>query len=244
VSSLLGAVAFLTRVPVRTTRASAASVERSVAWFPVVGALVGLAVAAGYALALLALPRLPAAALAVAAGVVVTGALHEDGLADVADAFGAGRDREQTSRILDDPRVGTFGALAVAASFVLRTSALAALGPRGAAGALAAAHALSRAAMVGLLHLAPGAGRGLGARYAPAATRSRTVIALASGAALGAVALGPWALAAGVLAGGAASLAGRAARRKIGGITGDVLGAAQQGAEAAVLLLCAAVFGA
>ena len=173
----------------------------------------------------------------------LTGALHEDGLADVADAFGAGRDREQTMRILHDPRLGTFGALAVAASFVLRTSALAALGPRDAAGALAAAHAFSRAAMVGLLYLAPAAGRGLGARYARAATRARTGIALASGAALGAVALGAWALPAGALAAVAASLAGRTARRRIGGITGDVLGAAQQGAEVAVLLLCAAVFG-
>ena len=106
---LLGAVSFLTRVPTGTGAVQPAEMARFVPWFPLVGALVGAAVGGLYAGASALLPPLAAAAVAVTAGVAVTGAFHEDGLGDTADAFVGGVDREDTLRILEDPRLGTFG---------------------------------------------------------------------------------------------------------------------------------------
>jgi adenosylcobinamide-GDP ribazoletransferase len=161
VKGLLGAVSFLTRVPTGTGARRPEELAGSVPWFPVVGAGVGLAVAAVYGGARLALPPLPAAALAVVAGICLTGAFHEDGLGDTADAFAGGWDRESTARILKDPRLGTFGVLAVAGSLLLRVAAVAALAPAAALAALPAAHALSRAAAVAAMTALPvGPGRG------------------------------------------------------------------------------------
>ena len=142
---LLGAVSFLTRVPVGGGIREAGELAGSVPWFPVVGAGVGLAEAGVYAGARMLLPPLVAASLAVVAGILLTGAFHEDGLGDTADAFAGGWDRESTIRILKDPRLGTFGVLAVAAGLLLRVGAVAALAPGAALAALPAAHALSRA---------------------------------------------------------------------------------------------------
>ena len=111
VTGLRGAVTFLTRVPIGYA-AVEIDLARSVPFVPVVGALVGLAVAGADIGVGAVLPRLPAAALAVTVGVVLTGALHEDGLADTADALGA-RDRADVLRILRDPAHGTYGVLAL-----------------------------------------------------------------------------------------------------------------------------------
>jgi adenosylcobinamide-GDP ribazoletransferase len=144
-NGLRGAVALLTRVRVRTD-ARPETVASSIPWFPVVGCGVGAAVAVVYILLRALLPGLPAAAAAVAAGVALTGALHEDGLGDVADAFGGSSDAKEALRILADARLGTYGVIAVTTSLLLRAGTLAALDPWAAAAALPAAHALSRAA--------------------------------------------------------------------------------------------------
>ena len=171
---LLGAVSFLTRVPTGTGARPAEELARFVPWFPVVGAGVGLAVAGVYAGALQLLPPLPAAAVAVVAGVCLTGAFHEDGLGDTADAFAGGWDRDSTLRILQDPRLGTFGVLAVAASLLLRVAAVAALAPAAALAALPAAHALSRAGAVATMAALPVAsGTGLGATSTRSLSRRR-----------------------------------------------------------------------
>ena len=86
-----------------------------------------MVVAGGYVLLVEVLPGLAAAALAVTLGIVITGALHEDGLADTVDAFGAGGGPEETLRILKDPTHGTYGVIALVLSIVLRVLALAAL---------------------------------------------------------------------------------------------------------------------
>jgi adenosylcobinamide-GDP ribazoletransferase len=241
VKGLLGAVSFLTRVPTGTGARRPEELATSVPWFPVVGAGVGLVVAAVYGGARLALPPLPAATLAVVAGICLTGAFHEDGLGDTADAFAGGWDRESTTRILKDPRLGTFGVLAVAASLLLRVAAVAALAPAAALAALPAAHALSRAAAVAAMTALPVAGEtGLGASYALARNRRRALAGAAAGLAVALALLGPaaaWAAAATALA---AWLLGRLARRRIGGVTGDVLGAIQQLGEVLVLLAAAA----
>src|SRR4029077_501094 len=108
---------------------------------------VGLVGAAAYWLAHAAgLPSLSAAALALAATLLVTGALHEDGLADVADGFGGGATRERKLEIMDDSRIGTFGVCALILSFMLRVAALTNLGDPGlVAAVLVAAHAAGRA---------------------------------------------------------------------------------------------------
>lgn len=212
---------------------------RAVAWFPVVGALVGLAVAGVYAVTHLVLPPLGAAALAVAAGVVLTGGFHEDGLADVADAAGGWTVAER-QRILDDPRHGTYGVLALVLSVTVRLVALGAVAPASAIGALVAAHALGRAAAVALMAIGPVAGRGLGASYARHLTRSRAAVAVGAGVAVAGIGLGVWAGAAAGLAAAVVLAVRRWARRALDGVTGDSLGACEQLTETAVLLLAAA----
>jgi adenosylcobinamide-GDP ribazoletransferase len=240
-NGFLGAVSFLTRVPTGTGTRPPEELARSVPWFPVVGAGVGLAVAAVYAGARQLLPSLPAATVAVVAGICLTGAFHEDGLGDTADAFAGGWDRDSTLRILDDPRLGTFGVLAVAASMALRVAAVAALAPAAALAALPAAHALSRAAAVATMTALPAAGgSGLGASYLRALSRRRALAGAAAGVAVALALLGVAALWAAAAAALAALLLGRLARRRIGGVTGDVLGAVQQLGEILVLLAAAA----
>jgi adenosylcobinamide-GDP ribazoletransferase len=237
VRDLLGAVAFLTRVPTGGGARRPEELARSVPWFPVVGAGVGLAVAGVYAGAGALLPPLPAAAVAVVAGVCLTGAFHEDGLGDTADALVGHHDREDTVRILQDPRLGTFGVLAVAASLLLRVAAVAALAPAAALAALPAAHALSRAAAVATMAaLPPAAGTGLGASYARALSGRGALAGTAAGLAVALALLGGAAVWAAAVAALAAFLLGRLARRRLGGVTGDVLGAVQQLGEVLVLL--------
>ena len=182
-----------------------------------------------------------AALLAVAAQVLLTGGLHEDGLADIADGFGGGRTRADKLRILRDSRIGSFGAMALMLALLARIGALAALAsPALVAAALIAAGAASRAALpVIMVSIAPARDEGL----AVAAGRPHPLRAAAGAAIaiLAALAVLPPAMAtAGLVAAAGAALAtGLLARRQIGGHTGDVLGAAQQLAEIAFLLATA-----
>jgi adenosylcobinamide-GDP ribazoletransferase len=240
VSGFAGAVSLLTRFPVGQ-RGDPPGLARAVPWFPVVGLAVGAAIAASYVALGWLLPPLPAAAMATLAGAVLTGAFHEDGLADVADAFAGGWTRERRLEILDDPRLGTFGALALAGTFVVRVTAIAALDSWSALALLPAAHATSRVAGVLLMRRLPlAAPDGLGASYAAALAPRGEAAAIASGAAVAVALVGPWAAPVLALCALAAVSVGAWARAKIGGITGDVLGATQQLSELAVLLMGAA----
>jgi adenosylcobinamide-GDP ribazoletransferase len=233
----LGAVSLLTRVP--ATRG--ADTERALPWLPVVGALLGTAGAGVYAVARLVLPPFVAASLAVSLLVLLTGALHEDGLADTADAFGAGADRARTLEILKDPRHGTYGVLALVLSILLRIGTLAVMSGWIAAAVLPAAQALSRATAPSMMWLLPAAKpAGLGASYAEHLTLRRVVASVVAAVAIGIAVLGLWTLPAILVVTAAAILVGRLALTKIGGTTGDVLGAAQQLSEIAVLVLMAA----
>ena len=238
---LLGAVSFLTRVPTGTGERRVQELAGFVPWFPVVGAGVGLVVGAVYAGGRELLPPLPAATVAVVAGIGLTGAFHEDGLGDTADAFMGHHDRDGTIRILKDPRLGTFGVLAVAASLLLRVGAVAALAPGAALAALPAAHALSRAVAVAAMTALPAAGdTGLGASYVLALSRRRALAGAVAGLAIALALLGVTAVWAAAAAAVAAALLGRLAVRRIGGVTGDVLGAVQQLGEMLVLLAAVA----
>jgi adenosylcobinamide-GDP ribazoletransferase len=203
-----------------------------------VGLLVGLAGALAYACAAaLGLPPLPAAVLAVAVAVWLTGAMHEDGLGDLADGLG-GATRAKKLEIMRDPRVGSFGVIAIVLALLARVGALAALaGPAPVAAALLAAGAVSRAAMpVAMLALPQARDDGLAQRAGrphPARVGAGVAIAILVGLLLLAPPVAIGALLAATLA---ACLVALHARRTLGGITGDVLGAIQQTAEIAFLL--------
>jgi adenosylcobinamide-GDP ribazoletransferase len=215
------------------------------AWsFPAAGLLVG-AVGALVLLAAvrLGMPPLLASCWVLAAQVWLTAGLHEDGLADTADGFGGGRDRERRLLIMRDSRIGSFGALALLLSGAIRLSAVATLAthpPGRATLALLAAGLLSRAGSLPPLLLLPSARRdGLGHAFAPG-TRGPVLLGLAAALA-GVFLLLPPPLAvmadAGML--GTSLAVTVLARRKIGGHTGDVAGAAILCAECVVLSVLA-----
>lgn len=237
--AFLGALTFLTRIPLRLRRPP--ELTAAVAWFAVVGALVG-ALVGGVAAGLGELvPAFVAGTVAVLVGVLTTGAFHEDGLADVADAFAGGWTPEQRLTILDDPRHGTYGVAALAGSLVLRAGTLASLvsvGPAVAFAGAVTAHTVARASAVGLMAFLPTARRdGLGVDYVHDLARTRVAAAVLSGLAIGGAATGWWIVpvaAAGIVA---AACTGWLAMRKIGGISGDVLGATEQVAECLALVV-------
>lgn len=233
------ATSFLTRVPMGVGEVSDERLARSVPWFPAVGALVGLVVAGVYIGVSAAGPPLLAAALAVAAGVVVTGGFHEDGMADVADALG-GRDPEESRRILKDPRLGTYGVLALVLGVVTRIAAVSGLDAWTALAAIPAAHVLARSGALALMISARTPTPGLGASYVGALRRRDAFVGLALGAALAAAAVGAWTVI-GVVAviAPAAGISALAARR-FDGLSGDALGAVEQLGEILFLALAAA----
>jgi adenosylcobinamide-GDP ribazoletransferase len=241
VRGLLGATSFLTRVRVPPTASAPHDLARAALWFPVVGGLLGLGLAGVYGAARLGLPPFVAALLTLGVGMLLTGALHEDGLGDSADALGGGWSRDDALRILKDPTLGTYGVLAIGMSVLLRVGALATLDGWTAAAVLPGAHALSRATSVGLLAwLPPARERGLAAAYAAAMTWRRGLAALGVGLLVAAVSLGIWALPGAALAGLGGWGVGRFAVQKLDMVTGDILGAVQQTGEVLVLLLGAA----
>ncbi len=235
--SLIAALQFLTRVPIRLRREP--SLSKTVAWFPVAGAIIGAAVG-GVAAGMWHLTTpLVAAAVAIAFGLLVTGAFHEDGLGDVADAFGGGWTVERRLEILKDSRHGTYGVAAISTSIVVRIVSLGAMpGPLDMFTAALAAHTMARVAavgMAGIMKLATNTG--LGADYGRSSTPLRAGIGCAAGIAITAVAVGWWAAPLAATALVAAAATGLLARRKIGGISGDVLGAAEQVAECLCLVV-------
>lgn len=236
-TGLRDAAAFLTTVPAGAARPDLA---RSVPWFPVVGLAIGAVVGGVYVALAFVLPLLVAGAIAVLAGVLLTGALHEDALADTADALGA-REPSEALRIMKDPTHGTYGIVALVLSLLLRTGATAELHIT-ALGVLPAAHALSRGASVVLLGtLRPAGTDGIGASYAAAVSRRRAVATGVLAAVLATAAGGPWTLA-GVAAVAVVTFAmARFAVRRFGGLTGDVAGAVQQVCELVVLVPAAAL---
>jgi adenosylcobinamide-GDP ribazoletransferase len=236
-SGLLGAVQFLTRVPIRLK----APVEhaRVVPWFGIVGVLIGAAVG-GVAAGLSELvPTAVAAVCAIVVGLLITGAFHEDGLADVADAFGGGWTIERRLEILKDSRHGTYGVAALSSSIVLRVVCAASIAAPGALFAtFVAAHGLGRVSAVVAMKAAPPATEsGLGVSAASSLRPGPTILGL--GAAVGGVAVvcGWWVLPfLGVAVAGTAAVVVLAVR-KIGGLAGDVLGAVEQVVECLVLVI-------
>jgi adenosylcobinamide-GDP ribazoletransferase len=242
VRGLGAAVTLLTRVPVATADWDRRDLSRSVKWMPFVGGIIGLAIAGAYVALASLMPATIAAGLAVTFGVLLTGAFHEDGLADTVDAFGGGTDRDDILRIMKDPRHGTYGVLALVLSVVVRVVALATLGSAAALTVLPAAHALSRGCAIGLMAAFPPAvGEGLGAAHADPGVRRQVVVGIMFSVGVGLVTLGWWVGPFAVLAAAGAAMMGLRARKHISGYTGDVLGATQQLAEISLMVLGASL---
>lgn len=231
--TLLSAISFLTVIP--AGRASIAP-GRAAALFPLIGAALGAAGAAIYLAAGAALPSAIASLLVVAFWTGITGVLHEDGLADVADAFRAGRSQAKMLAILKDSRIGTFGAVAIVLSLVARWQAIEHLDTANIWPVLIASQAVPRAAIVALAWVSRPAGTGLGLAFSSTLTTPAALIAIAQGLAA--------ALACGLRPGLVIALGSYVVIRgaqayfyqRIGGINGDCLGATEQMLEIFILV--------
>jgi adenosylcobinamide-GDP ribazoletransferase len=236
--SATAAVTFLTAAPLgRRIQVGEDDLRRGAVLFPVIGALVGAMAGLVSWGATFALPPLVAAVLGVAVGVLVTAALHVDGLADVADGIGAVLAGRDPSAAMRDPRLGTFGGAALTLDLILKTSVLTSLlaGPRFPLELLAAA-ALARVAPLvlgmALPYIGPASGSGRWTnRVGPGTLLAATAIA----SAVGVGSIGPAFLA--MLAVGAlvTALLGRWSAVHLGGVTGDVFGASAELTETLAL---------
>lgn len=246
----LAACNFLTRLPLSRWASGGASPDiappslADAAWaFPLVGLVIGAIGGIAYWIAVaFALPTLAAALIAVAATALVTGGLHEDGLADMIDGCGGGTTRDDKLAIMRDSRTGAYGVLALIFSVGLRVAALANIGTRWhVIGALVAAHALGRGVLPAALRgLPPARNDGLGATAGRPA-QGAVLLALGIASVLALLGTGiPVGLSAAIAACVIAIAIAKLAQRQIGGQTGDVLGAIEQGAETAALLAVAA----
>jgi adenosylcobinamide-GDP ribazoletransferase len=241
---LKAAILFLTRLRYGPAPPVDGASIAGAAWaFPIAGIIVAAIGALVYWLAYrLGLPPLPCAALSVAATMLVTGALHEDGLADTIDGFGGGRSREQKLDIMRDSRTGAYGVCALVLAIILRVSALASLAtPALVVPALFAAHGAARAVLPAFMMFVPPARTsGLSAAAGEPPTESAgaaavlgiVILGLCLGFGLGLAALIALLVAAALLAWLSLS--------EIDGQTGDVLGAVEQVGEIIVLLVALA----
>jgi adenosylcobinamide-GDP ribazoletransferase len=244
-ADVVACIGFYTRIPVPRSVPLPVSFAAAQWAAPVAGLVVGLTGALAMSAALwLGLPLTVAAVVALAATMLLTGALHEDGAADVGDGFGGGATLERKLEIMRDSRIGTYGVGVLILSLMARWSALAALAAAGGwviAIGLVAAHVAGRALMPAfMLHVAPARGDGLSAgvgRVPPTAAIAALL--------LGALALLPGGLAFAFATSCLLVIWFLALQqlclRQIGGQTGDVLGALEQGGEIIVLFSACAL---
>ncbi|MEM1151488.1 MAG: adenosylcobinamide-GDP ribazoletransferase [Pseudomonadota bacterium] len=236
-ASFLLAIQFLTRVPVGSDRLyTPKRLAASVRYYPLVGVLIGCVSAAMFLASSLVVPQTVAILLAIATGLLVTGAFHEDGLADTFDGVGGGLTREKALEIMKDSRLGTYGTLALVTALALKASAFVAMSPSLIPAALVAGHGLSRVSSILVIATSryvrdEGTGKPVAGGLSPISL----VVALLTGGVIIAgwtVLQTPFALA--LALGGL--LLGHLLMRlffepKLGGYTGDTLGAVQQASE-------------
>ncbi|QDM33500.1 adenosylcobinamide-GDP ribazoletransferase [Tardiphaga sp. vice352] len=242
--SLLDAIRFLTIVRVRDTASATAPdwLARAMKYFPVVGLGIGLVSALILLIANEFVSAVIAALLAISASIILTSALHEDGLADTADAFGGGWTIEKRMAIMKDSRIGSYGALALGLGVALRVAAISDMPMWAGPAALIAAHAAARAAPAFVMNRLRYAGNtaAMKVSYAEAPVRSgelrfALVVVLLAMLPLALISLS--AVLVGLLCGAAlAFVLTRWSRHMLGGYTGDVLGAVEQVFEIGFLL--------
>jgi adenosylcobinamide-GDP ribazoletransferase len=233
------AFAFLSRLPVGGHPYTAREWSWAAGYFPLVGAALGVGYAAAFA-ALRPLGDLAAAVMTIGLSMALTGALHEDGLADTCDALGGASDPDRVLEILKDSRIGTFGACALVVSIAGRAALLERLGPR-AFWAIPLVACVSRTGPVWLLWLLPYASRpsvaksAIFADIAPPQVSLATLTSVAIAALLVACHVTSFLRVAALFGAVAVAVASTARiyQRRLGGITGDFLGATEQVSELA-----------
>lgn len=231
----LAAAQFLTRVPIRLR--TAPDLAAAVPWFPVVGAFIGAAVGVTAVGLMEMVPASVAATVAIIVGVMITGAFHEDGLADTTDALG-GMTPERRREILKDSRHGSYGVAAMCSTIVLRIVCVASLGPAAAFAGLVAAHTLGRGAAVAAMVTARSAPHeGLGADYTRVLSRRSAVVGVLAALTISALVSGWWVGPLACAAAIGAVVVVRLAHRSFDGISGDLLGAVEQVGECLVLIV-------
>jgi adenosylcobinamide-GDP ribazoletransferase len=242
-ADFLAAIQFLTRIPLPFPPYAGDSLTRAVKFFPLAGLLIGSAAALLHLLLAPHLPRLVAALLIITFLVLITGCFHEDGLADTADGFGGGWNREQVLVILKDSRIGSYGGTALALSLLARVLLLASLPLAHIPQYLITAHVLCRWTTLPLsYYLAPARAQtdapvaGQGARIARLTTRGTLIAGSVFSLAVSILALRSHATPAIAAALLVTLLSGLYYQRRLGGITGDCFGATNQLAEIAVYL--------
>ena len=244
--SLIAAIRFLTRLPMPGPATMATDLPAAIGWFPLVGALVGVAIAGAYLGLAQWWPPSIAAVLAVAGGLLLTGGFHEDAVSDAADGLGGGTDRERTVAIMHDSRVGAFGVMGLWVLLTLRWAALMAAGAAGVDVLLmfVLASAWGRWTAAPLLRFLPPVSDGLAKDVHASGGNTPLVIATLLIAAVS-IALHwygcPRVPLAAVVALGTTAIWGLYLRCRLGGQSGDLLGAGNQFTEAAVLLTLLAV---
>jgi len=242
----LTALMFLTRIPVPAWVGRCATRRnQSARYFPLAGLVVGAISALTYVAAATLVPHGVAVALALVAAVLATGALHEDGFADTCDGLGGGQSREQALRIMQDSRLGAYGAIGVALLLILRFVALASFAPVLVAPVLLAGHAASRfypVLLIGLLPYARIEG-GKSKSFAGSVGTLDAAIALALGLAPLVALFSPRDWLAFVPPLAACGWLGHRFKVRLGGYTGDCLGATQQVCEIVFYLSLLAITG-
>lgn len=232
------ALQFLTRIPIPSgITFTQQRFEAGIRYYPLVGCIVGSIAAAVYALSASALPSAVAVLLSTAATLLVTGAFHEDGLADTFDGVGGGTDRQRTLEIMKDSRIGTYGACALGIILLLKLASLSALAaPQVIVASLVAGHCLSRISSVAVIATSHYArDHGTGKPVASNVTFSTVVVTSASGF-LCCWAMLNWIEPLALFTGLGGAIAGHIAMRllfekRLSGYTGDTLGAVQQVSE-------------
>ncbi len=251
------ATQFLTRLPTPSREFESSWLPRSMRYFPLVGVVIGILNVAVWWLASRRLPPSVSVGLMMTASLLVTGALHEDGLADTCDGLGGGTTREQSLAIMKDSRIGAYGALGLYFMLGLKWTTLVALPADVFVMSVIASHMLSRWGAIGLIAFLPYVRLDTEAKARPFADRlsagewtlsgllGLAAVALVAGVcSRSAISIDWSALGAGAGAAVLATLlAGTYIRHRIGGYTGDCLGAVQQIAELAFLLGGLAVVG-
>lgn len=242
-TDILVAGALMTRLPLPHAPMEAFSRQAQAAWaYPIVGAVLAvLAALVWQLLTLFGLPNEIVAALVIASLSLMTGALHEDGLADMFDGLWGGHEPARRLEIMKDSAIGSYGVLALITAFAVEWSALS---HYTIPAALMVAVCMSRAVLPMVMRLVPQARKaGLAAKVG-APSMATAGIALALGLGCSALVLGlSLALVSMAVAGLVAALLAIVAKRKIGGITGDILGATQQISEIAILLALLPLLG-
>jgi adenosylcobinamide-GDP ribazoletransferase len=245
------ALQFFTRLPIPAWVGFEASwLQHASRYFPLVGCVLAAIAAAVYFVAALVLPAPVAAVLSTAASIYLTGAFHEDGFADTCDGLGGGLTRERVLEIMKDSRIGAYGAIGIVCMLAAKLSALAMLPPRVAVGALFLAHPLSRLAAASLIwKLEYVRGEGKAKPLAQQMTSAEFTIAILSALLPAPVLLATgWIAPEAVLAALLAALLaavwlGRKLHKRLGGYTGDCLGAVQQVAEVFIYIGVLATLG-